>query len=121
MHRVVAEAFIPNPPNLPFINHKDEVPSNNNVNNLEWCNQSYNINYGNRNKKVIKSLIKSNTTKKPKPIVRIDKNGERKEYYSIHEAARDIGGNIGGIWKAATGKIKQSSGYKWSFLDVVSC
>lgn len=46
IHRLVAFAFIPNPHNLPFINHKDENPSNNNVDNLEWCDQKYNMNYG---------------------------------------------------------------------------
>lgn len=45
-HRLVAEAFIPNPKNLPCINHKDENPSNNCVNNLEWCDYAYNVNYG---------------------------------------------------------------------------
>lgn len=45
IHRLVAEHFIPNPNNLPQVNHKDKNPGNNNVNNLEWCNNSYNINY----------------------------------------------------------------------------
>lgn len=47
VHRLVAEAFIPNPNDLPVINHKDENPSNNNVNNLEWCTQQYNATYNN--------------------------------------------------------------------------
>ena len=52
IHRLVAEAFIPNPNNLPVINHKDENPNNNNANNLEWCTISYNNNYNNRQKKI---------------------------------------------------------------------
>lgn len=52
VHRLVAEAFIPNPNNLPMINHKDENKTNNNVENLEWCSCAYNNTYGERLKKV---------------------------------------------------------------------
>lgn len=52
VHRLVAENFIPNPNNLPVINHKDENPANNCVNNLEWCTVSYNNNYNDRQKKI---------------------------------------------------------------------
>ena len=46
VHRLVAEAFMPNPYNLPFVNHKDEDRSNPRLDNLEWCTQKYNANYG---------------------------------------------------------------------------
>lgn len=52
VHRLVANAFIPNPGNLPIINHKDENPSNNAVVNLEWCDNRYNINYGSCRRKI---------------------------------------------------------------------
>ena len=58
VHRLVAEAFIPNPNNLPIVNHKDENKINNCVWNLEWCTYSYNLTYGNRLLKVKNTLLK---------------------------------------------------------------
>ena len=52
VHRLVAFAFIDNPNMFPQINHKDENHSNNNVENLEWCDSKYNTNYGSRSKKI---------------------------------------------------------------------
>lgn len=65
VHRLVAEAFIPNPNNYPYVNHKDENPTNNNVSNLEWCTAKYNTNYGNAIAKRVKSKIENNKTSIP--------------------------------------------------------
>ena len=74
VHRLVAEAFLPNPNNLLFINHKDENPSNNNVENLEWCSHLYNMNYGNRNNKIKQRLTGRIFTEQHKKHLRKPKN-----------------------------------------------
>ena len=52
VHRLVAETFIPNPDNLPEVNHKDENKQNPSVSNLEWCTSKYNSNYGIRKERI---------------------------------------------------------------------
>ena len=61
VHRLVAQAFIPNPDNLPQVNHRDENPSNDNVDNLEWCDGKYNVNYGTRIDRIRDIRLKNGT------------------------------------------------------------
>lgn len=61
IHRLVAQAFLPNPDNLPQVNHKDEDPTNNCVDNLEWCDQTYNLNYGTIKERIRSTNIKRGT------------------------------------------------------------
>ena len=107
IHRLVAQAFLPNPNGYRIINHKDENRSNNSVNNLEWCNYKYNLNYGNRNSKLSNSL--TNNPFFSIPVLQYSKTREfLKEFPSIAEAARTI--NNGNIKAAVTNILKCCKG-----------
>lgn len=110
VHRLVAQCFIPNPNNYKEINHKDENPSNNCVDNLEWCDRSYNINYGDRNKKV--------ASKRNKSIIQFDKNNNFiKQYNSITEVVNLFEFDRSNIIACLKGRIPTAYGYKWKYAD----
>lgn len=114
VHQLVALAFIPNPDNLPEVNHKDECKTNNNVSNLEWCSKSYNINYGTRNERVSKKNLNSKDLSKP--VKQFTKDGLFiKEYPSIMEAERQTGFYSTHISKCCKGRYKQAYNYIWRY------
>lgn len=111
VHRLVAQAFIPNPDNLLEINHIDEDKTNNRVENIEYCDRSYNLNYGTRNNKV----SKANSI----PVLQFTKNGEFiKKWDSMIEAEKELGINPGNISKCSKGKIKTAYGFVWLYAVI---
>ena len=87
IHRLVAEAFIPNPHNLPYINHKDGNKHNNNVKNLEWCTASENVKHAYRT-----GLAPKHATLQNQPYQKgILETNTNTFYFSIRECARRLG------------------------------
>ena len=112
VHRLVALAFIPNPDNLPQVNHKDENKENNRVDNLEWCTNEYNSNYGTRNERKAKGCQKK--------IYSLDKDGTITYYNSRNEAGELLKINPTTISKVLSNKYPQhktAGGKQWFYAN----
>lgn len=125
VHRLVAEAFLPNPNNLPQINHKDENKEKNVIylnddgsvneeaSDLEWVTAKENINYGTG----IERRAKANTNGKcSKKVFQLNLDGTLlKEWSSTREIQRELGFRQNNISQCCLGKIKTSNGFIWKY------
>lgn len=110
IHRLVAEAFVPNPENKPEVNHIDEDKKNNVAENLEWVTRKENINHG--------TGIKRMAETQGKTVVQYTTDGVfLAEYPSTHEAHRVTGIDQSSICQACRGKYKTAGGYLWCYEE----
>lgn len=106
IHRLVAQAFIPNPQNKPQVNHVDENNQNNRVENLEWCTSKENNNHGTHNLRVGKSNSKS--------IICVETGVK---YHSTKDCAKQLGLNRGNITNVLKGRRKTCGGYTFKYKE----
>ena len=121
LHRLVAEAFIPNPWNLPIVRHLDNDPSYNCVDNLAWgtdydnvqdCIRSDRFRYFTR-----EDIEKANSARRT-PVTAVDlRTGEEVEYASQQEASRDLGICQGSINRVLRGRSTNADGYYFYYTN----
>ena len=110
VHRLVAVAFVPNPHNHPEVNHKDENKSNNRADNLEWCNRSYNVNYG--------TGIRKRSIAKSKPIEQLTLDGKHVAYYESSTIAGKLNScDPSLLRKVIRGGRDSAFGYLWRAIE----
>ena len=118
VHRLVAEAFLPNPDNFPCVNHKDENPKNNSVGNLEWCTYAYNNSYGTRIERILETRNHHETASSYKKVNQYSLDGVFiKQFNSLSEAERETGVYCSNICRVCKGVFKQTGGFIWRYVS----
>lgn len=116
IHRLVALAFLDNPNGFPFVNHKDEVKTNNIVDNLEWCTAKYNVNYSfSRHNDEFRKRQGDAERKYNSKIAQIDINGNVIRIYDNIAVAVKENGNNKNIYACVKGVQSVCMGCKWVF------
>ena len=118
IHRLVAETFIPNNKNLPVVNHKNEIKTDNKAENLEWCTVQYNSVYGSARYRNIISRTKNNSRNSEVPVLMLDLNDNIiKEFRSCYDASRYTGLSRTIIRTCCLGnkRNKTAGGFKWKY------
>ena len=121
VHRLVAQAFIPNPDSKTDTNHVDENKSNNCVSNLEWMSHKENLNHGTRNERASKTLsdgrFKGSNHPYSKSVIGFKINGCDIKYYKYMRECEKDGFSQGNISSCCNGRLKSTKGYVWCYAD----